>query len=165
MSIIPWRNKKGATELAEREFEPTLQRFRFELDRMFDQFFSEPPGTWPEAFPGLRGWRPSLDLSETDKQVIVRAEMPGGEPEDIGITISGNLLTISGEKREDREERGQSVYRAERRFGSFRRSVALPDSVDTDSISAEYDRGLLTVHLAKSEKAVARRIPVSLKKK
>jgi HSP20 family protein len=91
-------------------------------------------------------------------------EIPGVGPEDLDIAVSGSILTISGEKKEENEERGQSIYRSERRFGSFRRSVTLADSVDTENISADYDKGVLTIHLAKSEKAVARRIPVALKK-
>jgi HSP20 family protein len=109
-------------------------------------------------------WSPSLDLSESEKEITVRAEIPGVDPENIDIAVSGNVLTISGEKKEEYEERSQSVFRAERRFGSFRRSVALPDFVDTEHVSADYDKGVLTIHLAKSEKDVARRIPVAKKK-
>ena len=94
----------------------------------------------------------------------VRAEVPGVEPKDFDISVSGDVLSISGEKKEESEERRGNVYRSERRFGSFRRHVRLPEAVDTDKIEAEYDKGILTIRLAKSEKVVGRRIPVSLKK-
>jgi HSP20 family protein len=105
-----------------------------------------------------------LDVSDSADQIVVRAEVPGVDPKDFDISVSGDVLAICGEKREQSEERRGNVYRSERRFGSFRRSVRLPESVDADKIEAEYDKGVLTIRLSKSEKAVGRRIHVSLKK-
>lgn len=167
-NLIPWRNKAREDAVDELTTGSALSRFHSEVDRLFERFFEEPLWGESKLLPELRSaslWSPSLDVSESEMEITVRAEIPGVEPEDLDIAVTGNMLTISGEKKEEREERSQSVYRAERRFGSFRRSVALPDSVDTENISADYDKGVLTVHLAKSEKSAARRIPVSLKKK
>jgi HSP20 family protein len=110
-------------------------------------------------------WAPLLDVSETDDEIQVSAEIPGIDPKEFDISVTGNVLTISGEKKEESEERKGNVFRSERRFGSFRRSITLPDSVDTEKVSADYDRGVLTVHLPKTEKAAAKRIPVSVSKK
>lgn len=164
--LIPWRSKeREATK--EGEAGSALSRFHSEVDRLFEHFFDEPLWGGSRFGPGLTswsGWSPSLDVTESENEITVRAEIPGVDPKDIDISISGGTLTISGEKKEQSEERQGNRYRAERRFGSFRRSLGLPQSVDTEKIDAEYDRGVLTIHLAKSEEAVTRRIPVSLKK-
>lgn len=165
-NLIPWRSK--VREIGDETTESAITRFHSEVDRLFERFFGEPFWGGFRLLPGWRpwaaGWTPSLDVSETEEAVTVRAEVPGVDPKDIDISVSGDVLVISGEKREEREERHENYYRAERSFGSFRRSVPLPASVDRDKISAEYDKGVLTIRLAKSEKAVAKRIPVSVKK-
>ena len=167
-NLIPWRHKVREDEGSELMTGSALSRFHSEVDRMFERFFDEPLWGGSRLLPELRAvsaWSPSLDLSESEKGITIRAELPGVDPENIDVAVSGNVLTISGEKKEEHEERSQSVYRSERRFGSFRRSVALPESVDSEKVSADYDKGVLTIHLAKSEESVARRIPVSAKKK
>lgn len=160
-TLIPWRSKdreedNGATT--------ALSRLHDEVDHLFSRFFDDPFGGTLGS-TGDAVWAPLLDVSEMDDEIQVRAEIPGIDPKEFDISVTGNILTISGEKREESEERKGNVYRAERRFGSFRRSVTLPENVDTEKVSADYDRGVLTVHLPKSEKAVAKRIPVSVAKK
>lgn len=134
---------------------------RSELDRVFDDVFGG-------LVPGLRtsgaGWVPSLDVRESDDEITVQAEIPGVTAEDFDISVIDDVLSISGEKKEESEEKGDNFYRKERRFGSFRRSIALPAAVDTEKISAEYDRGVLMVRLAKIEKAVPKKIQVKEKK-
>ncbi len=167
-NLIPWRHKMSEAERDNGSTENPLARFHTEIDRLFDRFFSEPfSGTrWmPEGSLWATTFSPSLDLSETENEITVRAEVPGVDPKELDISVSGDVLTISGEKREQTEERAEGYYHSERRFGSFRRSVALPASVNRDKIAAEYDRGVLTVKLPKSEKAAGRRIPVSVAKK
>ncbi len=167
-NLIPWRAKGHELAASERPAVDTLERFNVEVDRLFDRFFREPWWGGSQFLPELRSggwsWSPSLDLNESEKEITVRAEIPGVDPQDFDISVSGNVLTISGEKKSESEERGDNVYRAERRFGSFRRSIALPEVVDLEKISADYNKGVLTIHLAKSERATARRIPVSTKK-
>ncbi len=165
INVLPWRSTK-VRESETPESGTTLSRFRSEMDRLFDQFFGDEffglparsEGQWP------RGWWPSADVTERDDEVLVRAELPGVDPEDLDVTISGDVLTISGEKRETEEEREENYYRSERRFGSFRRSMPLPTSVDPDSVEAEYRNGVLTVHLEKTETAQPKRIPVKATK-
>jgi len=165
-NLLPWRNK-----LSDSGVEDTgsaLARFHSEIDDLFERFFDEP--LWggarltPESQSWAGAWSPSLDISEGADEFVVRAEVPGVDVKDLDISVAGHVLSISGEKKEESKERRGNVYRSERRFGSFRRSVRLPDVVNADGIEAEYEKGVLTIRLAESEKALGRRIPVSLKK-
>jgi len=133
---------------------------RGEFDRVFDDMFGG-------FMPGLRAsstdWAPSLDVSESEDEIRIQAEIPGVSAEDFDISVMADVLSISGEKKEGNVEEGDNFYRKERRFGSFRRSIALPAAVDIEKMSAEYDRGVLTVRLAKVEKAMPKKIEVSEK--
>jgi HSP20 family protein len=133
---------------------------RGEFDRVFDDMFG---GIVPGLRPSGTGWVPSLDVRESDDEIRVEAEIPGVSAEDFDISVMDDVLSISGEKKEESEETGDNFHRKERRFGTFRRSIALPAGVDTEKISAEYNRGVLTVRLAKVEKAVPKKIEVSEK--
>ena len=164
-ALIPWRSK---TERSDDNGGTTaVTQFRSEIDQLFDQFFSDPFGF------GLRGlsegwtgtWVPTLDVSESEDEVTIRAEVPGVDPEDLDISVSGDFLTLSGEKKEETEEREQSFYRSERRFGQFRRQVALPSFVDKENVSAEYKNGILVISLKKTAEAKPRRIPVNVSNK
>lgn len=158
MSLVPWRQKSRPTELMESDPLGALGRLRSEMDRVFDRFFGG-HGFWDEG-GALRSWAPAVDVTETDTEVTVRAEMPGIAPGDIEVTVSGEMLTISGEKKETRERKGENFFQSERHFGSFRRSVALPASVDSEKVSAEHQNGVLTVTLKKKQSALPKRITV-----
>jgi HSP20 family protein len=90
-----------------------------------------------------------MDLAENDKEVVITAELPGLDEKDFEVTVAGDLLTIKGEKRSDHEQRNGSSYYAERRYGSFSRSVRLPFEVQGEAVEARYDKGVLTVRLPK----------------
>lgn len=154
MSLIPWRNKTRETrgDLA------PLTEFRREVDRLFDSFLREPFGWGDGGWTGF--WNPSLDVAEDEKSVTVKVEVPGVKPEDINLSVTGNTLLISGEKKESQEREEDGFYHTERRFGSFRRSVALPPGVDPDKVAADYAHGVLTVRLQKSPEAQPKKIPV-----
>jgi len=107
-----------------------------------------------------REWLPAFDVSESDEQVIVKAELPGVNVEDIDITLTDGLLTIRGERRMEKEDKGSSYHRIERRFGSFSRSLNLGVEVKADAIDAGYKDGILTVTLPKAEQSKAKRIEV-----
>jgi HSP20 family protein len=115
----------------------------------------------PEIFRSEKGVTPAFDISETDKEIHVKAELPGMDPNEIEITLTGDLLTIKGEKKEEKEEKGQNFHRRERRYGSFSRSFRLPVEVKADSINAGYKDGVLTVTMPKAEEEKARRIEVA----
>ncbi|KPK82502.1 MAG: hypothetical protein AMS25_02075 [Gemmatimonas sp. SM23_52] len=149
--------------------ESPISRFHEEVDRLFERFFREPFLGESRLLPELRSWTtawsPSLDVKESEDEITVRAELPGVDPKEIDISLHGDVLNISGEKREESEERREGYYDTERRFGSFRRSIALPAEVDQEKISAEYDKGVLTVKLQKSGRTAAKRIPVTVSRK
>ena len=154
MSLIPWKTRghEDGGRLV-----PTMSGFRGELDRLFDSFFHEAT-PWSE-----RGWGPPLDVEETDKEIHVRAEIPGVNAEELDISISGGALVISGEKKESEEKREKGYVYQERRYGSFRREVALPTAVDETNVQADYKDGVLSVTLKKAEEALPRKIKVKAK--
>ncbi|HET6879047.1 MAG TPA: Hsp20/alpha crystallin family protein [Pirellulales bacterium] len=154
MSLIPWRNKRNESrgELA------PLTEFRSEVDRLFDSFLREPFGWGDRGWNDL--WNPSLDVTDDDKTVTVKVEVPGVKPDDISLSVTGNTLLISGEKKESEERKGDGLYHCERRFGSFRRNVMLPPGVDPEKVTADYAHGVLTVRLQKTPEAMPKKIPV-----
>jgi HSP20 family protein len=159
MSLIPWRNKR---EGQESELSP-LVSLRGEMDRLFDNFLSEPFGAldWPQW--GVSKWSPAIDVAEDDKELSVRAELPGIDPKDLDVTVVGNQLVLSGEKRESSETKEKGVYHSETRYGSFRRTVPLPEGVDTEHVDAQYANGVLTLRLPKTATASQKRIEVKVK--
>ena len=160
MSLIPWRNKQ-------REGEPTesspLAALRNEMDRLFDSFFREPFGAIDWPFGGHRKWSPAVDLAENDEEVTVRAELPGIDPKELDVSISSNQLVLTGEKKESWEDQGKDFSHSESRYGSFRRTLQLPDGVDTEKVDAQYANGVLTLRLKKSHPTPAKRIEVKTK--
>lgn len=124
---------------------------------------------WRLDFPRLmretEAFRPSMDVAKTDTEIVVTAELPGIDPESVEVSLDGDILTIAGEKSEEREESEADRYVHERVFGSFQRRIAVPDGVMADDIAANFDNGVLTVRVGiPAEKAVEpRRIPVGTK--
>jgi HSP20 family protein len=158
MTLIPWR--------AKHRDEPTglmpLGGFRTEMDRLFDSFFGDAFGQTDRPW-GLTAWGPPLDVEETDKEIFVRAEIPGVKADELELSMHDNTLVICGEKKESEEKKEKGYYYQERRFGNFRREVPLPSAVDAEKIDAEYKDGVLHVTLRKSQEALPRRIPVKSK--
>lgn len=117
-------------------------------------------GFWPElvmrdlATGSEMGWMPRLDVTETEKNVEVKAELPGLERKDIDITLDRDLLVIKGEKKEEKEEKDRYYHRVERTYGTFCRSVRLPASVKDEKINATFKDGILTITLPKVETEV-----------
>jgi len=163
MQLMPWKKKDNAM-VRQGEGPSSLDLFRSEMNRLMDRFFEKPWSFFDaDSLPSVSGWAPSFDVSDGEKEVTVRAEIPGVDPKDVEVTVSGNLLNISGEKKDSRQEKGKNVWRSECSYGSFRRSVELPEGVDADKVTAEHANGILTVKVAKSKAAAARRISVSAK--
>ena len=118
-----------------------------------------------EAMSGLSRERegaiiPPVDVSESSYDIVVKAELPGMKKTDIKLSLEGNILTISGEKKEEKEQKNKNYHLVERRFGSFRRSLALPMSIDVDKVKATYKNGVLIVTIPKKEEAKGREIKV-----
>jgi HSP20 family protein len=133
-----------------------MMSFRSAIDRLFDEtVFNRQPD-----FEGQISWSPALDVAETGDEYLVKASLPGIEPDDLEITYSNNVLTIKGEMQSEREVEDQRYHLRERRSGSFSRSLSLPSIVDADHIQTSYTAGVLTLHLPKVEEAKPRRIQV-----
>lgn len=107
-------------------------------------------------------WAPLVDIVEDDREYLIKAELPEVQKEDVKVTVEGGTLTISGERKESREDKGRKFHRVERYYGRFERSFTVPDDADQSKVSAEFKDGMLRVHLAKSEKARPKQIEVKL---
>jgi HSP20 family protein len=125
-----------------------------DIDPFTDNFLSK----WMRDFDGSRF--PSVDIKETDKTVVVEAELPGMEIKDIDISLENNSLVIKGEKKRATEQKGENYHRVERSYGSFYRTVALPCRVDRNGVKASYKHGILSVTLSKAETERAERIKI-----
>lgn len=137
-----------------------LSDLRNELDRLFDLPFAAATA----ESPWVSGWTPALDVYEDKDQFVVKIELPGMDKEDIEVSLHDGSLTLSGErKNEHTTEEEQGVYRSERFFGRFQRTLDLPGAVDPGKVKADYRDGILTVTLAKAEEAKPRRISVNVK--
>ena len=133
-----------------------------EMNRFFDDFFGHRLARveWTEEF-----WAPSVDVSEDKDNVIIKAEMPGMNKDDVKISIQDNVLTLKGEKKQEKqekEERDANYHRIERSYGSFCRSFQLPTSVKTDTIKASYKNGVLNIILPKTEEVKPKEIPINV---
>ena len=149
---LPTKVTKTLRPLFSRE---PFHALREEMDDLIGRFSADWGGDW-----FAREFSPSLDLSEADDSLQVRMDVPGVKPEQIEIEVTGNSLRISGERKEEREEKGKSYHRIERRSGSFARVVSLPCAVKEDQIKAECHDGILTVTLPKTEKARTHKVKV-----
>lgn len=142
--------------------------FRKEFDRLFEDFFTGKAARLPET--GLAKLpsgvlQPSIDIKETDKAITLTAELPGLSDKDVDVSVREGVLRLKGEKKMEETRDEEDVHVMERRYGSFQRSVNLPDRVDADAISAAFDKGVLTVTMPKKAEAgsSARKIPVGKK--
>ena len=128
-----------------------------EINRVIDETFGLGQGDgWFD-----RAWAPAVDVTEDQKAYLIALELPGVKPDDVKIHLDGNRLIVSGEKKQEAEERTDRLHRFERRFGIFSRTFTLPETVNTEAIEARAQNGVLTLTLPKSEKAQPRTIPVS----
>jgi HSP20 family protein len=134
-----------------------LSTVRSEMDRLWNRFLDE----WPLPTAFTKGWTPSADISETKDKLIVKAELPGLEPEDIKLSLSGNMLTIEGEKKKEKEEKDEQHYSLERYCGKFQRCFRLPVEVEENKVEAKFDKGVLTINMPKTVKTPKKEIKVS----
>jgi HSP20 family protein len=127
--------------------------FTREIDRVFDAFFGQ-------SDQGRR-WVPPMDLVEAEDHFLLKADLPGLSEGDVNIEVQDGTLTISGERQAEHEQREKGWYRIERSFGSFNRSLTLPDGVDPDRIDASFHHGVLEIRIPKPEERKPRRIAIS----
>lgn len=139
-----------------------LGTIQSEMNRLFNTFFDNPSTQVPGGNGAQRRWLPAMDLVESDNEFVLRADLPGVSEEDVNIELEDNVLTISGERRSKHEESKEGYFRVERSFGSFRRSLTLPEGIDADAVKATFDRGVLEVRVPKPEERKPRKVSISL---
>ncbi|MFW6237414.1 MAG: Hsp20/alpha crystallin family protein [Desulfosudaceae bacterium] len=149
-SLIPWRKKRNSEV---RQPDPNLPAW-------YDRFFTEPFFSLPEGVTRGSLWWPDLDIREGKKDITVEAEIPGMNKEDIHVSLQGRHLTIKGEKSRENETTEKGLYRKERSYGFFNRTVELPAEVDESAITATYKKGVLKVELKKAKEAQGRAIAI-----
>jgi HSP20 family protein len=135
-----------------------LSSFQNEMNRLFNTVFDQPGGDGGQG----RRWVPAMDLLETDEHFVLRADLPGMREEDVNIELEDNVLTVSGERKAEHEERQEGFYRVERAFGSFARSLTLPKGVNPEGVTAAFRDGVLEVRIPKPEERKARRIAIGV---
>ena len=135
------------------------------LQHGLGSLFSRSPAQWPEGQEeqiAVPEWAPLVDISEDDKEYLIKAELPEVKKEDVKVTAQEGTLTIMGERKFEKEEKGKKYHRIERTYGSFGRSFSLPDDVSPAKVGAEFKDGVLTVHLVKDAKAKPQQIEVKV---
>ena len=134
-----------------------------DLGERFGRLFGRLPAHngYREALT-VADWVPTVDITEDEKEFLVKAEIPEVDRKDVKVTVEDGVLTLTGERRTETEEKGKKFHRVERAFGTFARSFTLPEGVAEDKVRAEFKEGLLLVHLPKTEKAKPKTIEVGV---
>ncbi len=127
-----------------------------DMDTMFNRMLSGNFARWPRLALGAEDgrkveWSPSADISETDKEYVIRAELPAVKKEDVHVTFEDGMISIKGERKQQKEDKNEKFHRVESFYGTFERTFSLPDNVDSDAIRCESKDGILTVHIPKTE--------------
>jgi len=159
-------DRSGKKNIESRYLDP-FSAFRAEMDSLFDSFMGGLP-----AFTGMLGTGAGrsvplaahMDVKETDKEIVVEAELPGMDDKDISLSLQDGILTIKGEKKLERDEEKENYRMMERRYGSFQQSVRLPDTVDEDKVEASFNNGVLKVSLPKRPEAIGKQRTIPIKK-
>ncbi|MFL6500043.1 MAG: Hsp20/alpha crystallin family protein [Candidatus Udaeobacter sp.] len=152
--LIPWKNTNGGVAMHRPAMDPFSQ-LHHEIDRVFSDFMTD----WPWAGRmnlldrRIGSFVPEVDVTETDKEFRVTAELPGMEEKDLEVSYFDGGLTIKGEKREEHQEQRGDFYRSERQFGAFERTIPLPSDINPDNAKASFKKGVLTITLPKTEEA------------
>ena len=131
-----------------------LDTLQGEVNRLFDTFFGTP------ANGRARRWVPAMDLVEKDDALILTADLPGLERDDVNIEIKDRVLTVAGERKSEHEDKADGFHRVERAYGAFSRSLTLPDGVDADKVEANFDKGVLEVRIPKPEERQPHRVEI-----
>jgi HSP20 family protein len=139
-----------------------LHTMQNEMNRLFNAFFDAPSQGNGGQTTTVRRWIPAMDVVETEDHFVLRADLPGLSENDVKIELEDNVLTIAGERKAEHEQQGEGYYRVERAFGSFSRSLTLPEGVDAERIQASFNSGVLEVRIPKPEQHKPRKVQISL---
>ena len=162
MSLLPWRKPTPAPQTQTPA--QSLASFQQEMNHLFESFFGQSPLFRSPAFEGMQALAfPAVSVADNDTTVTVTAEMPGVAADDIHIHVDGDLLTLSGEKKEEKKEDKDNFHRVERSYGAFTRRIQLPANVDSAHAEATLEAGVLTLKLPKIPADKAKRIKVQTK--
>jgi HSP20 family protein len=132
-----------------------LDSLQGDMNRLFDRFFEG------RTANGMgRRWIPAMDLVATENDLVLRGDLPGMSEEDVDIEIKDNVLTVSGERQAEHEDKGEGYHRVERAFGRFSRSLSLPQGIDPDKVEAKFEKGVLEVHIPKPAEAKPTRVQI-----
>ncbi len=137
-----------------------LSSIQSDMNRLFNTFFDTTTSGNGGSAP--RRWIPAMDLVETDDHFVLKADLPGLTDEDVKIDVEGDVLTISGERKSEHEDKRDGYVRVERSYGAFRRSLTLPEGVDPEAVTASFDRGVLEVRIPKPEERKPRRVAIEV---
>ena len=135
-----------------REIEDMFDRYTRAIDRPLSRELASPEG----------GWAPRVDIAETDKEFLIKAELPEVRKEDVKVDVNNGVLTLHGERKQEKEEKGKKFHRIERSYGSFTRSFTLPENVDQSRIKASFKDGMLNIQLQKTEAKQPKAIEVNV---
>ena len=162
--LVPWKWGEKKVPVKRDGNQDPVYELQKGTNRLFNELFGD-FGLAPfGAFGGQNdAFQPQIDVSENDKAITVSAELPGLDENDIQVSLAHNVLTISGEKKEEKEDKGQNYYRMERSYGSFQRSIPLPVEVVADKVDATFKKGVLTVILPKTPEAQKRTRKIAIK--
>lgn len=157
-NLVPFGKKSVPVKRGEAHPFSLLRR---EMDSLFDNLFR---GFDVEPFESRLGaFSPSVDVTENDKEIKISAELPGMDEMDIDVSLQSDMLTIKGEKKEEKEDKGKDFYKMERSYGSFSRTIPLPVEVETDKAEAKFKKGVLIITLPKTAKAVSETKKIAVK--
>ncbi|HZU98167.1 MAG TPA: Hsp20/alpha crystallin family protein [Planctomycetota bacterium] len=131
-----------------------------EMSSRLNRYFGKKNGE--EESLTVAEWAPAVDVSETEKEFVIKAELPEVKKEDVKVTVEDGILTIQGERKQEKEEKGKKFHRIERSYGSFVRSFTLPDEADATKVAAEVKDGMLNIRLPKTEKPKAKATEVKI---
>jgi HSP20 family protein len=148
MALVRWEPVRELTSLQN------------EMNRLFTTFFDTPTGGNGES--AGRRWIPAMDLVETDDHFVLKADLPGLSEGDVSIELEDNVLTVSGERKAEHEDKREGYVRVERAYGAFRRSLTLPEGVDPEGVAASFDKGVLEVRIPKPEERKPRRVAIQV---
>lgn len=144
-----------------RQWSDPFSTFRQEMDKLMDNVFGG-FNTWPFE-KSTDAFTPRIDVVDTDKEIRVSAELPGLDEKDIDVSLTPEAVTIRGEKKEEKEEKGRDYYRSERSYGSFSRTIPLPSDIDAENVAASFKKGVLTIKLPKTKRAIEETKKISIK--
>jgi len=151
--MLPRRTQKGLSPFR------GIDSLQDEMNRLFNDFFSP-----DERLLGEMEFTPSVDISENKNEIVIEADLPGMEEKDIDVSIAGDLLTIKGERKDEKEEKEEDYYRKERVYGSFSRQITLPKHIKREDVKAKFKNGVLKITLPKSEDYKEKEVKIELEK-